>query len=106
MVKIHTKSLLGTAFCVAAVTGAGSTAVFADHGEPHGQTERGNGMSICTFSGLNDEPHDPHEGGQVQSFGQIVKVVGVAELKAEGATPAALCNPNNAPWGKNTWWRK
>jgi hypothetical protein len=30
--------------------------------------------SICSFSGLNDDPNDPDpiDGGRVQSFGQIV----------------------------------
>jgi hypothetical protein len=79
--------------------------VLAGPDGPNGESERGNGLSICTFSGLNDSPDDPEEGGQVQSYGQIVKVVGVAELKAEGETPADLCNPNHAPWGTDVWWR-
>ena len=39
---------------------------------PQGQVERGpeHANSICSFSGLND---DPEEGGQVQSYGQGVR---------------------------------
>ena len=29
-----------------------------------GQVEMGNGRSICRYSGLNDEPDDPEEGGR------------------------------------------
>ena len=32
--------------------------------------------SACAFSGLNDEPDSPTEGGRTQSYGQIVRYVG------------------------------
>ena len=32
--------------------------------------------SICSFSGLNDTPDDPEAGGQVHSYGQIVRARG------------------------------
>ena len=39
---------------------------------PQGQVERGpaHAKSICSYSGLNDDPDDPVEGGQTQSYGQ------------------------------------
>jgi hypothetical protein len=58
-----------------------------------GQVEQGpqHARSICSFSGLNDEPLDPEEGGLVQSYGQIVAAGG----KAEVPSPGFACNPNN-----------
>jgi hypothetical protein len=60
-----------------------------------GQVERGpeHARSICSYSGLNDEPDSPTEGGQVQSYGQIVKAGG----KSEVPSPGFACNPNNIP---------
>lgn len=62
---------------------------------PQGQVERGpeHAKSICSYSGLNDNPDDPVEGGQVQSYGQIVKAGG----KSEVPSPGFACNPNNIP---------
>ncbi len=62
---------------------------------PKGQVERGpeHANSICSYSGLNDTPDDPEEGGQVQSYGQIVKAGG----KSEVPSPGFACNPNNIP---------
>ena len=100
---MFTKAILGVAGA-AAVVGLAGGPVLAGQGDgPQGRTEQGNGMSICIFSGLNDEPDDPIEGGQVQSYGQVVKVVGVAALKAAGDTPADLCNPHVSPI--DPYWR-
>lgn len=99
------RHLAGAVLCTTAVVAMGSSAALAGSDGPKGQSERGNGLSICTFSGLNDDPDHPTEGGQVQSYGQVVKVVGVAALKEAGETPGDLCNPNRAPWGTNVWWR-
>ena len=59
---------------------------------PRGQVERGpeHANSICSFSGLND---DPTEGGQVQSYGQIVKAGG----KAFVPSPGEACNGHLNP---------
>ena len=56
-----------------------------------GQFERAraHANSICSFSGQNDVPLDPEEGGLVQSYGQIVAVGG----KAEVPSPGVACNP-------------
>src|SRR4051812_50184321 len=65
-----------------------------------GQVERGtdHANSICSFSGLNDVPLDPEEGGRVQSFGQIVRQIGVAPLKAANEFPGVLCNGHLFPY--------
>jgi hypothetical protein len=63
-----------------------------------GQVERGteHANSICSFSGLNDEPDnpDPKEAGRVQSYGQYVK----QGLKAEEPSPGMLCNGHRFPY--------
>lgn len=81
-------SLLGAVVCAAALMGANVSAASAQ-----GQVERGpeHARSICSFSGLNDEPDDPVEGGRVQSYGQIVK----QGFKSEVPSPGFACNPNN-----------
>jgi hypothetical protein len=60
-----------------------------------GQVERGpeHANSICSFSGLNDTPNDPEEGGRVQSYGQIVSQGG----KDEVPSPGSACNGHRAP---------
>ena len=65
-----------------------------------GQVERGpeHARSICSFSGLNDNPDDPIEGGRVQSYGQIVK----QGARAFVPSPGELCNPNTSPSGSFT----
>jgi hypothetical protein len=60
-----------------------------------GQVERGpeHANSICSFSGLNDTPNDPEEGGRVQSYGQIVSQGG----KDQVPSPGSACNGHRAP---------
>jgi hypothetical protein len=66
---------------------------------PQGQVERGpeHAKSICSYSGLNDEPDDPVEGGQTQSYGQEVKKGNIepSETKSGPPSPGFFCNPNN-----------
>ena len=62
-----------------------------------GQVERGpeHANSICSFSGLNDEPdRTDSEGGRVQSYGQLVR----QGLKAEEPSPGTLCNGHRFPY--------
>jgi hypothetical protein len=61
-----------------------------------GKVEQGtdHANSICSFSGLNDVPNDPVEGGRVQSYGQIVAAGG----KAEVPSPGMLCNGHLFPY--------
>jgi hypothetical protein len=77
------KTLVGLAVLAAAASTGVGTAMAA------GQVGQGNGRSICRFSGLNDNPDDPVEGGRVQSFGQIVRHMGPL-----GGVPGTDCNPN------------
>lgn len=79
--------------CVAAAVAVGTPAASA---APQGQVEQGpqHARSICSYSGLNDTPDaEAPEGGQVQSYGQLVR----QGLKAEFPSPGELCNPNNLP---------
>jgi hypothetical protein len=61
-----------------------------------GQVERGtdHANSICSFSGLNDTPDDPEEGGRVQSYGQLVK----QGLKPFLSSPGEACNGHLNPY--------
>lgn len=88
---MHKKSLLGAAVCTLALMGMATAPASAA-----GQVERGpdHANSICSFSGQNDVPDDPVEGGRVQSYGQIVK----AGFKADVPSPGMLCNGHNFPY--------
>ena len=100
---MHKKSLLGAAVCTLALMGMTTAPAFAA-----GQVERGteHANSICSFSGLNDVPDDPIEGGQVQSFGQIIAFgnkndipdLSAAALRAAGEFPGNLCNGHKFPY--------
>jgi hypothetical protein len=67
---------------------------------PRGQVERGpeHARSICSFSGLNDNPGV--EGGQTQSYGQLVRHDEIEpSAKGEGpTTPGFFCNPVKGPF--------
>jgi hypothetical protein len=99
---MRVKSLAALPFVAAALVGAGVGPATAANtpDNAQGQTEMGpdHANSICSFSGLNDVPLDPEEGGRVQSFGQIVKIVGAAAMKEAGEYPGALCNGHLVPW--------
>ena len=70
-----------------------------------GQVEQGpeHANSICSFSGLNDEPEAAGpEGGRVQSYGQLVRqdviepsTIQQPEPELEEPSPGNFCNPNN-----------
>ena len=88
--------LLSTAICVGALTALSATPAFAA-----GQSERGpeHSNSICSFSGLNDDPDAAYpEGGRVQSYGQAVRQGFKDELAEMGESPKLLCNAHNLPW--------
>jgi hypothetical protein len=71
---------------------------------PRGQVEQGpaHANSICSFSGLNDTPDDPEEGGQVQSYGQIVGTLAKLGIHANAgpgrAAPGTECNGHLSPY--------
>lgn len=91
---MHRKSCLVAALGVLAISGMNMNAAYAQ-----GQVERGpeHARSICSFSGLNDEPDHPVEGGRTQSFGQIVRqgYLEPSEIKSGPPSPGFYCNPNN-----------
>lgn len=67
-----------------------------------GQVERGpeNARSICSFSGLNDDPNEAFpDDGRTQSYGQLVKkgAIEPSLVKSGEPSPGTLCNPNNLP---------
>ena len=68
---------------------------------PQGQVERGpaHAKSICSFSGQNDEPDDPVEGGRTQSYGQEVRKGNIepSAVKSGAPSPGTFCNPQKAP---------
>ncbi len=87
---MRTRSIVITGACVAALMGAGAGTALAGevtgNGEPTPAPERAN--SICAFSGQNDTPDDPVEGGRVQSYGQLVKL----GLKGAFPGPGVACH--------------
>ena len=95
------KVLLALAVC-AAVAGLSAGPALAGEVTGSGKNEQQNqGMSWCSFSGLNDDPNAPLDGsgpngpgGKSQSYGQDVKL-GLAD--PHEATPGLFCNPNNTP---------
>ena len=97
------KSWLALPFCAAALVGFGIGPANAQ-----GQVEQGpdHANSICSFSGQNDVPDDPEEGGRVQSYGQIVRFNGLepSELKGGAPSPGTFCNGHKFPypeaWGE------
>ncbi len=91
------KIMLGATMVAFAASMGASTALAAN-----GQTEQGNGRSICRYSGLNDDPSQAFpENGRVQSFGQLVKKLGVETVREFGGgtvgIPGMDCNPNTGP---------
>jgi hypothetical protein len=86
------KSWLAVPFCATVIVGLGAGPANAE-----GQVERGpeHANSICSFSGLNDEPEAEFpEGGRVQSYGQLVS----QDLKSGLPSPGTLCNGHLFPY--------
>ena len=77
---------LGALALVAAGSVTASAGEVTGTGEPVPATDHA--QSICAFSGLNDEPDDPHGGGRVQSYGQIVS----QGFKEFVPSPGEACN--------------
>ena len=71
-------------------------------GNPQGKPEQGtdHANSICSFSGLNDEPDDPIEGGQTQSYGEEVRGPDADKPSDQPgrATPGFACNGHLSPY--------
>jgi hypothetical protein len=92
------KSLLAAAVC-AAVAALSAGPALAGEVTGSGANEKQNqGLSWCSFSGLNDDPGAPLDGtgpngpgGQSQSFGQENRL-GLQDPRV--ANPGTSCNPN------------
>ena len=93
-----TKRLFIAAACAAFMT-VGASAALAGEVTGSGANDHQNqGVSWCSFSGLNDDPDAPLDGsdpdgpgGTSQSYGQEVRL-GVAS--PHELTPGIACNPN------------
>jgi len=96
------KARLAIGACSAAVLALSAGPALAGEVTGSGKKENQNqGMSWCSFSGLNDDPGAPLDGsgpngpgGKSQSFGQENKL-GIADPH-EG-NPGTFCNPNRTP---------
>jgi len=66
-----------------------------------GRVEQGpaHAKSICSYSGLNDNPDDPVEGGRTQSYGQEVRkgYIEPSAVKSGAPSPGTFCNPEKVP---------
>jgi hypothetical protein len=96
------RRLLLAAVLAALMVMASAGAAFAGEVKgPGGNTEEtaapAHANSICAFSGLNDDPDDPEEGGRVQSWGQIPKEVRDNVLTPIGRHPGVACRGGSNP---------
>jgi opacity protein-like surface antigen len=96
------KSLLMAAVCAAVATASAAPAVAGEVTGSGANAKQNQGMSWCSFSGLNDDPTAPTEppigpngpGGTSQSFGQDNRL----ELAdPHSGNPGTFCNPNRTP---------
>lgn len=97
------KRLLAVALCAVGALGFGVNAALAGEVTGSGKNEDQNqGVSWCSFSGLNDDPtgSDPANGpgGQSQSYGQELKL---GLVDPHEANPGFFCNPNRTPLPPN-----
>ena len=66
------------------------------------QEDQNQGMSWCSFSGLNDRlPGDGNATTQAQAFGQDVSASVHAGTGPLGGVPGTFCNPTKSPLGPN-----
>jgi len=67
---------------------------------PGVETGTDHANSICSFSGLNDEPEAEFpEGGRVQSYGQLVSQGALDPTDKETVErPGVLCNAHRFPY--------
>jgi hypothetical protein len=70
---------------------------------PGVETGTDHANSICSFSGLNDEPEAEFpEGGRVQSYGQLVRQGALDPTDKETMDrPGVFCNAHNFP--RSVW---
>jgi opacity protein-like surface antigen len=93
------RSLITAVLAAVLLMAMGASAALAGEVTGSGANSHQNqGVSWCSFSGLNDDPGAPLDGsspngpgGTAQSYGQDVKL-GLAD--PHGLTPGVACNPN------------
>ena len=97
------KSLLAIGACGAVAAFAAGPALAGEVTGSGKKENQNQGMSWCSFSGLNDDPTAPLDGsgpngpgGQSQSFGQENKL-GIADPHT--GNPGLFCNPTTSPFG-------
>ncbi len=95
-------TVLSVMAIMAAIVAMSAFPVFAQ-----GQVEQGpeHANSICSFSGLNDDPNEEFPGGgRTQSYGQLVKkgVIAPSEVKSGPPSPGFFCNARNFPLQEGT----
>jgi len=97
------KRLLAVAVCSVVFLALFASTALAGEVTGSGKNEMQNqGVSWCSFSGLNDDPTASTEppigpngpGGQSQSYGQDIRL-GLAD--PQEFNPGMACNPNHAP---------
>lgn len=99
------KRVLAVLFCAAAAVALGAGPAFAGEVTGSGKkSDQNQGMSWCSFSGLNDNPEGSEEdgpGGTSQSYGQEVKLGLVDPRNDKFVHPGTFCNPNKTPLPPN-----
>ena len=93
-------SLLAAAVCAAVAALSAGPAVAGEVTGSKVNEDQNQGMSWCSFSGLNDDPGAPLDGGpngpggMSQSFGQENRL-GLQDPRL--SNPGTFCNPNRTP---------
>jgi len=89
------KRWLAAGICAVFIVGVGGAALAGEVTGSGKKSEQNQGVSWCSFSGLNDDPlgtnPDNGPGGTSQSYGQEVRL-GIAS--PHQLTPGIACNPN------------
>ena len=89
------KRWLATGICAVIIVGVGGAALAGEVTGSGKKFDQNQGVSWCSFSGLNDDPlgtnPDNGPGGTSQSYGQEVRL-GIASPHV--LTPGIACNPN------------
>ncbi|MGB8021897.1 MAG: hypothetical protein WCF04_11765 [Candidatus Nanopelagicales bacterium] len=69
-----TRTIVGAGLCAAMALVGGAGAAVAGEVGGNGEPVTVNGKSLCAYSGLEDEPHDP---GTVQNWGHVKRAFGL-----------------------------
>ena len=72
--KLTTRSVVGAGLCAALMLTGGVGVAFAGEVTGNGKVISMNGKSLCSFSGLEDQPLDP---GTVQNWGHTKHPLGL-----------------------------